>query len=290
MIDSSPARFRVLALTALLLAPLGACSSTPSENGPDQSAEAPEAGQLLRIADATAAGGDFLTAAGLYRRAHEQDPDDPAPLARLGDLQTRLGETEAAINSYKAAITRDPDNTALATKTAKALIKQGDAAEARDLLEAARGGENEDPALLNLYGVTLDLLGQHKDAWPVYEAGLKITPDDSALNNNYSLSLALGGAYREAVVRLLALSDLAGATVRHRQNLALVYGLQGDEEKAERLIRLDLPEAAVERNLRLYRELRSMPEGERSQAVLRAAGAIPISPPMKPTVPDAPES
>jgi hypothetical protein len=47
------------------------------------------------------------------------------------------------------------------------------------------------------------------------------------------------------------------ATTRSRQNLALIYGLKGDEAKAASLSRLDLDPSTAAANLRLFKIVRT---------------------------------
>src|SRR5260221_6600100 len=74
-------------LTLMLL--VSACSIGTSAvsslaTGADRLAGDKSPAALLRIADATRAGGDPASAIGLYRRAHELAPQDPAPHPHTG--------------------------------------------------------------------------------------------------------------------------------------------------------------------------------------------------------------
>ena len=75
--------------------------------------------------------------------------------------------------------------------------------------------------------------------------------------------------YHAGVRRVLAeIAGDPGATARNRQNLALVYGLAGDVEKAAEIGRLDLDESEVRNNLAYYARLRALPAADRSAAIL----------------------
>jgi Flp pilus assembly protein TadD len=63
-----------------------------------------------------------------------------------------------------------------------------------------------------------------------------------------------------------------GATTRHRQNLALAYGLAGDPERAAQVARRDLDEATVRQNLKMYATLRALNDPQR---IAEAVGLVP---------------
>ncbi|MCH8038427.1 MAG: hypothetical protein IIC53_15070, partial [Proteobacteria bacterium] len=82
----------------------------------------------------------------------------------------------------------------------------------------------------------------------------------------------LTGDFDEAtrILREIAADPLA--TVRNRQNLALVYGLAGQPAKAAKIARMDLDEAAVRNNLAYYETLRALSGHAKATAVLGRYG------------------
>jgi len=77
---------------------------------------------------------------------------------------------------------------------------------------------------------------------------------------------------------VLTLSAAAGspnATARTRQNLALAYGLSGDNEKAAAVGRTDLDEASVKSNLAYYTMLRGLSDHARAAAIIGARSVGP---------------
>ena len=74
-------------------------------------------------------------------------------------------------------------------------------------------------------------------------------------------------------MRRVAADTRAGS--RHRLNLALVYGLSGNNAAARQVARIDLDEPAVRRNLAYYRTLRALND---PKATLNAVGAGGIAP------------
>ena len=87
---------------------------------------------------------------------------------------------------------------------------------------------------------------------PGHAAGL------GPLRNNLALSLALQEQFPDALDELRPIAEGPGSTRRTRQNLALVYGLQGDFAAAERLSRVDLAGGELQDNLSYFATVRGM--------------------------------
>src|ERR1700745_1033435 len=122
---------RVLFSLLLAIAVLAGCAASPvnlaplSINGRDGGGPTPTYPMLMRIGAAAQSGGDLPNAVGVYRRAAEMAPQDPAPLIAAGDVLLEMGATNEAIVSYKAALVRPGDTQAAQTGLAKAFLKTG---------------------------------------------------------------------------------------------------------------------------------------------------------------------
>jgi Flp pilus assembly protein TadD len=267
---SSPrgARRRPVATAASALAlvlGLAACATPPG--GAPSAAQSSKT--LLQVADDTAAGGDPATAVTLYRRAHELAPRDPVPLAKMGAALLALQNYGAAAEAYRAALALAPTEADLHRGLGLALLAAGQPAPAMAELHIALGSDKNDPRLYSLLGVAQDMAGRHDLAQRSYERGLQLAPANVGLRNNYALSLAMTGDYNDAVERLGAIAGPNSAP-RYRLNLALAYGLAGDDNKAAATARQVLDESAVDNNLAFYRLLRGMNETQRTAAILGA--------------------
>src|SRR5262249_41109170 len=123
------------------------------------------------------------------------------------------------------------------------------------------------PRALNGAGVALDLLGRHSDAQARYEAALKVDTNYLPARNNYGLSLVSAGRVPEAIEILLAAVQNPDATLKTRGNLALAYGLSGDEVQARRWLRADMDEALAQRYLVYFAQLRDAPPDVRAASI-----------------------
>jgi Flp pilus assembly protein TadD len=250
------------------------CASSPinldplSVNGRDGGGPTPTYPMLMRIGAAAQAGGDLPNAIGVYRRAAELAPQEPAPLIVAGDTLLQMGAVNEAIVSYNAALVRPGDTQGAEIGLARAFLKTSKPQLALAPLSKALETNPEDPKLLLLLGVAKDLQGQHQQAQANYRDGLARAPGDRALTINLALSLTLSGEYPDAIAVLQPLATARTASPDERQTLALIYGLKGNVPEAARLCRIDLDDASVEHNLAYYQSLRELSPEARSQAIL----------------------
>jgi Flp pilus assembly protein TadD len=263
-------------LVVLLL--LAACQAP----GPgDVHAPGQGAATLMRVADETRAGGDLATAVGLYRRVHEMSPADPKPLARLGSTLVQLKSYTEAAQAYRGALELAPHDPELLRGMAIVLLSLGQPEPAVVQLEKALARDHDDARLYSALGVAHDLMGRHDLAQAAYLDGLRLAPKSPGLRNNYALSLALSGDFGAAASTLAEIAEDVGAPPRYRLNLALVYGLAGDDKKAAAIAHTTLDDASVRNNLAYYAMLRGMGDKPRTAAII--GGQIHGNPTERPT-------
>lgn len=276
-----------MALTALTL--VGCAATDPLRDSVRNSrtgapGEPERTASLMRVADSTARSGDLATASALYRRAHELNEDNPVPLIGLGNALSGLGAHEQAAQAYRKAITArraiststQPDDPDALHGLGNALIALDHPRAAIDHFEAVLKSKNGvGVRTYNGIGVAHDMMGDHASAQAFYRTGLKDNPDSMSLRNNLGLSLALAEQFDEAITILRRVAADSRANSRQRLNLALVYGLSGDNVAAGEVARIDLDEAAVRRNLTYYRTLRALKD---PKATLNAVGSGGIAP------------
>ena len=263
---------------------LAACQSTPPSNGPQAQTEE----SILRVADDTRAGGDPQTAISLYRRAHEMAPKDPAPLGRLASTLAEVRAYDEAMATYRKALELAPNDVELHRGYASLLLSLDHAQQALDELQLALAKEPNDPRLLNTIGVAHDLIGRHDLAQKNYREALQLAPKNAGFRNNYGLSLAMSGDYITAINELSVITKDPGSPTRYRLNLALVYGLSGDDQKAAAVARTALDEQSVRSNVAYYITLRGMDEASRAAAIMgRQLHGTPVEQPPVAAAPDA---
>jgi Flp pilus assembly protein TadD len=253
---------------------LSACAASPvhldplSVDGRDGGGPIPDYPMLMRIGAAAQSGGDLPNAVGVFRRAAEIAPLEPAPLVAAGNVLLQMGAVNEAIVSYNAALVRRGDTLGAEIGLSKAFLKTGRPQLALAPLTRALAATPDDPKLMLLLGVTRDFSGQHWEAQGLYRRGLGVSPGDAALSVNLALSLAPSGDYPNAVAVLQPIAMAPNSSPQERQTLALIYGLKGNDPEAARLGRIDLDEAAVDHNLAYFQTLRGLTPEARSRAIL----------------------
>jgi Flp pilus assembly protein TadD len=263
-----------------LLPALGVALTLSACAGGPQQAPTVSADTILRVADLTRGQGDLVSAAGLYQKAHELNPTDPHPLILLGETLAKLGSPGSAAEAYRAALQLDGTNAEALRGLATALLNTGQPDAAIAEYEKALD-TGEDYRLYNGIAVAYDMLGDHASAQTYYRTALQLSPGNLELNNNLALSLALEGRYKESIALLEHASADPLAPPRYRQNLAFVYSLAGDRDRARQLAERDLDPATVERNMTYFDVLKGLHDDRTMASALGAhyADQSPLSAP-----------
>jgi tetratricopeptide (TPR) repeat protein len=108
-----------------------------SVDGRDGGGVVPSYDTLMRIGTAARNGGDLANAVGVFRRASEVDPLNPAPLVAAGDVLLEIGSVNEAIVAYNNALLRGGENLPALLGLARAYLKTGKPALAMEPLSKA---------------------------------------------------------------------------------------------------------------------------------------------------------
>jgi Flp pilus assembly protein TadD len=272
-------RFGSSAAITLFVLALAACTDP---NGPDKPIAPLQTDQrsgghaaadydsLMRVAAAMRDANDLESAVGVYREAGIHAPQLPMPLILLGDTLLELGQYNEASQAYEGALRLSPQNSAALVGQGRALLQSDRPQLALAPLRRELAAHPENLKAITALGVAQDLTGDHATAQHTYRDALLDNPNNPALTGDLALSLAIEGYTDEAIKLLAPLASGSSSTPRLRQNLALIYGLAGDREDAQRTARLDLDEDAVQHNLAYFETLRSLPIAVRTRAILAA--------------------
>ena len=270
-----------LALLVLVLA-LAGCGGAPE--GPVLADEAPGAvvpesararsESLTRLGQTALQSGEIEQAASLFEQATLTDGRNVRAALGLGDTLLAAGRDLDASQAFERALKVQPDLPEAHYGYARAMIGIRRPEVAVDHLRRLTESRPSDTAALNALGVAHDLLGEHQLATQTYRKGLAMVPASVPLRNNLALSLALQEQFPEALEELRPIAEGPGSTRRTRQNLALVYGLQGDFAGAERLSRVDLAGADLQGNLSYFATVRGLENPVLQAAALAPSGEL----------------
>jgi len=270
--------------------PVATADATPKRAQPaEQPPEPPlakstpkeTAATLGRLAKRSLDEGNVDGAVQLYRRSLSLDSTSLPVTLGLAEALYRQTDFRNALEIYRQALRFDPVNDEGLRGIGKTLIALDRPKEAIEQYTRALARRPSDPKILNGLGVALDMTGDHSAAQQKYRAALLAAPNDVNVQNNLGLSLALSGEFKPSLDALTQLVSSPAATPRNRQNLALVYGLLGDDEKAAYYAGQDLTEEQVKRNLAYYAQLRQTNNQARSAAVF-GINARPAAPHLQP--------
>ena len=199
---------------------------------------------------------------------HARHPDDVAIAIAYAGALRRLDQRAQAVAVLQAASIRTPNNMELLGAYGRALADVGRLEEADKVLARAHLPERPDWRILSAQGTVADQLGDHERARGYYQAALRIQPDEPSILSNYGLSLALGNELPRAESKLRRAAAHPGADQRVRQNLALVLGLSGKFDEAEKVLAQDLSRAEVAESMK---SIRAMMSERNSWAAIRDA-------------------
>jgi len=259
------------ALVATMLV-LSACEAIPAlENTPPTDGSRAQAEQFVRLGDSTRDAGDFESAATLYRRAMDSQPNWDEPLLRLGEVALRLNVLSDAELAFRSAAALNNANLSAHLGLGRTLLRLGDHQQALSVFEMVIEQENRDGRSYNGAAIALELLDRHDDAQALYLDGIAADPTRISLYNNRGLSMAVAGNYAKAIEWLNGVLQEGNGNVQTRQTLALVYGLSGDETNAAKIAHMDLGVDDVNNNLQYYARLRQLPDAERTSAIFGLA-------------------
>lgn len=211
----------------------------------------------LRLARASRDAGDYASAISLYRSIVAMKPANPAIQIELGDTLLDAGFIDDAIDVFDKVDPKSTSEALALVGLTRAHLALSEPAKALTYADKAYALAPNDPKVAVARGVTLDLLGRHDEAQKCYRTVLAAKPRDVAARNDLALSLAMTKQFDNAIEIMTPIARSADATPRMRQNLALIYGLQGDDKDAAALSRRDLDQATTEANLRFFDFIRS---------------------------------
>src|SRR5262245_2893638 len=186
---------------------------------------------------------------------YRQNPDDAeAAIAYARELRANDQRAQAVAVLEQASI-RNPRSMPLLGAYGRALADAGQYQQALATLERAHTPDNPDWRILNVQGAVLDQMGRHVEAQRHYASALKIMPNEASVLSNLGLSYMLTKDLKNAEATLRRAVAQPDAGPKIRQNLALVVGLLGRFEEAEKIASADLPESEAAANVAYLRQM-----------------------------------
>lgn len=211
---------------------------------------------------------DPLARAAFWAKEIQIDGRDAQAGVGLSQALRTLGNYEEALEAAQRILVVEPKNVEALLEVARSQIGRGQGFYAIDPARQAQALAPQDWRPVTLLAVAYELASRSEEAAAAHQSALKLAPENPTVLTNYALYLAGHGdsARAEAILREAAAKP--GAEIAVRQNLALILGLEGRLDEAERLARQDLPPEVVESNMAYLRNA-SAPSQQRSWDAVR---------------------
>lgn len=251
---------------APMRAPLAPPIKSPGESEEPvketQKAEPPASAQERAAAKSL----DLVSQARFWLGEFVKNPkDEEAGLLASKALST-IGSDERAIEIAAAALQANDKNPALWTALGNGLLKANRTTEAIQALQKSLSLKPSDVATRVSLGIAYDNFERYDLAISAYQDALRVSPNDPIVLTNLGLSYALAGNLPMAEEVLKQASNILGAPIQARQNLALVVGLQGRLLESEKIAAQDLPPDVAKKNVDYLKTMLAKPSDRWSGA------------------------
>jgi Flp pilus assembly protein TadD len=187
----------------------------------------------LAASDLNAA--DAATAVQTWGAAYSRNEKDKKAALNYAAALKGAGQTGQAVAVMRKAVIYHPQDREVAAEYGKALAADGRFKQALATVRQAQRPDNPDWSLLATEGGILDSLGQHEEARAIYQQALVLAPGEPQVLNNLGLSYVLTDELDAAEKVLREAAASPRATLKTRENLALVLRLRGKGEEAAQI-------------------------------------------------------
>lgn len=215
--------------------------------------------QWRQEADQAFEAGEYQKAVDHYSQLADSKPEDAVVMFKWAEALRMSNQLPKAIECYDRLLKLHPEDSEALEGKGLAYVQMGDFAKAETVFTDIVSRDASRWRTVNALGVIHALQGEMDEALLYYNMAIDLDSTNPSILNNIGLSLALSEQHQEAVRRLQdALVLLNTQDVRRQKielNLALAYGMAGDMQHAEPLLRKYLSDAAVFNNLGLYASL-----------------------------------
>ena len=188
---------------------------------------------------------ELARAAESVGKAYEKNPKDRQAGLNYANLLRMSGRNDQALAVMQQVAIFHPTDREVLAAYGKSQAAAGQIEQALGTIQRAQTPDRPDWRLKSAEGAILDQLGRAPEARTRYREALDLKPNDPSILSNLGMSYVLEGDLRTAETYMRSASGQPGADSRVRQNLALVVGLQGRFEEAEKIASAELsPEQA----------------------------------------------
>ncbi|TGS44031.1 pilus assembly protein TadD [Mesorhizobium sp. M00.F.Ca.ET.151.01.1.1] len=203
----------------------------------------------------TMSAGELHNATAALGQSYARNPNDKRIATNFAAALQMDGDADQSLAVMrKLAIAYPKDRDVLAAY-GKALAANGQFEAALDAVRRAQTPEYPDWRLVSAEAAILDQLNQKDDARQLYRKALELKPNEPSILSNLGMSYVLEGDLRTAETYMRSAAQQPNADSRVRQNLALVVGLQGRFDEAEKIASQELSPEQAQANVAYLRQM-----------------------------------
>jgi Flp pilus assembly protein TadD len=200
---------------------------------------------------------DFSQAAAYWGKRYDANNNDRDAVLNYAAALQRLGQPDQAAAVLGKAVIDFKGDRAITAALGKAQAASGDLASALITIRHAEDPANPDWKLMSAEGAILDQMNRNDEARGLYAKALELAPGDPTVLSNYGMSFVLTGDLKQAEKLLRQAIASPGADSRVRQNLALVVGLEGRFDEAQKIASAELSPDQAAANIAYLKQMLS---------------------------------
>lgn len=200
---------------------------------------------------------ELQSAAASLGQSYTKDTNNQAVAMKYAAVLQMNGDVEQSLAVMRKLVISYPKDRDVLAAYGKALAANGQFEPALDAVRRAQTPEYPDWKLVSAEGAILDQLGQKDAARKDYRKALELKPNEPTVLSNLGMSYVLEGDLRTAETYLRSAAEQPNADSRVRQNLALVVGLQGRFDEAEKIAAQELSPDQAQANVAYLRKMLS---------------------------------
>lgn len=247
MMNATGKRLITTAFTMALAASVAGCGTSKLTTG----SISRTSGKPLE----TMSAGELHNATIALGQSYAKNPNDKRIATNYAAALQMDGDADQSLAVMrKLAIALPKDRDVLAAY-GKALAANGQFEPALDAVRRAQTPEYPDWKLVSAEAAILDQLGQRDEARQNYRKALDLKPNEPSILSNLGMSYLLEGDLRTAETYMRSAAQQPNADSRVRQNLALVVGLQGRFDEAEKIASQELSTEQAQANVAYLRQM-----------------------------------
>ncbi|WDR02254.1 pilus assembly protein TadD [Devosia algicola] len=186
---------------------------------------------------------------------YKANPKDKGLIIYFAAALRGQGQSKQAVSVLEAGMKYYKNDIDISVAYAKALAADGRFEQGLNVIDDAIRPDAPDWNALSVKGAILDQIGRNGEARQLYQQAQAFAPGEASIEANLGLSYAMTKDLGLAEQHLRRAVSMPGATTQIRQNLALVFGLQGKFDAARAIYAAELPPEQVAANMAYVKAL-----------------------------------